>query len=349
MKRVKIAHKIVGEESPVFIIAEAGVNHNGDIRRALALIDKAAEAGADAVKFQNFKAENIVTRRAQKADYQKKTTGTADSHYQMLKQLELKDSDFKRLVDHAQKKNILFLSTPYDEQGIELLCEIGVQAFKIASAEIVNGKLIACMATKGKPIILSTGMATLGEVEESLSIINGQGTKEIVLLHCITNYPANGGDMNLKAMKTLQYAFRLPVGLSDHTPGLTIPIAAVALGACMIEKHFTLDKHLPGPDHKASLEPHEFQEMVKAIREVEQALGNGVKAPTKEEEKIKRIMRRRIVAQIAIKKGTVLNDAMLTTKRAGRGLEPKYLSQVRGRKAIKNIKQDEAISWANIA
>jgi N,N'-diacetyllegionaminate synthase len=348
MSKVRIGNRIVGENHPVFIIAEAGVNHDGDINRAIELVDMAAEAGADAVKFQNFKAENIVTKKVEKAKYQKETTGANGSQYEMLKKLELKGSDCKRLAEHAKKKNIVFLSTPYDEQSVDLLDEIGVQAFKVASAEIINSQLLRCMASKAKPIILSTGMANLGEIEEGLSTIKDQGIKEVVLLHCITSYPARIEEMNLMVMETLKRAFNVPVGLSDHTIGLTIPIAAVALGACMIEKHFTLDKKLSGPDHRASLEPHELKEMVKTIRDVEKAIGDGIKKPTQDEEKIKRVMRRRIVAQADIEKDTVIIDRMLTTKRVGSGLEPKYIPRIIGRKALMNIKQDEAITWEQI-
>jgi len=348
MSTVRIGNRIIGENHPVFIIAEAGVNHNGDINLAKKLVAVAVETGADAVKFQNFKAENIVTKKVEKAKYQKETTGANESQYEMLKKLELQESDFKRLAEYAKAKNIIFLSTPYDEQSVDLLDEIGVQAFKVASAEIINSQLLRCIASKAKPIILSTGMANLGEIEEGLNNIKDQGIKEIVLLHCITSYPARVAEMNLMVMKTLKCAFKVPVGLSDHTIGITIPIAAVALGACMIEKHFTLDKKLSGPDHRASLDPHELKEMVKAIRDVEQAIGDGIKKPTQDEEKIKRVMRRRIVAQTDIAKDTVIIDDMLTTKRVGIGLQPKYIPSVIGRKALINIKQDEAITWKKI-
>lgn len=348
MKNLNIGGKPVGEGFPVFVIAEAGVNHNGDLGRARKLIDAAVAAGADAVKFQNFKAENIVTRQAEKARYQKRATGSGETQYQMLKKLELSDRAFRQLHEHAERRHIVFLSTPYDEPGVDLLAGMGVAAFKVASAEIVNSRLLRHMAGKGRPIILSTGMATLGEIEESLAVLYAAGLEEVVLLHCITDYPAQVSEMNLRALRTLQCAFGLPVGLSDHTTGLTVPVAAVALGACMIEKHFTLDRRLPGPDHRASLEPRELRAMVAAIREVAQALGDGVKRPTGNEESLKKIMRRSIVAQTEIHKGTAIGESMLTIKRSGGGLPPKCLSAVVGRRANKNIEQDEALTWAKI-
>ena len=348
MKKVRIGNKPVGEGCPVFVIAEAGVNHNGDCNRARKLIDAAAAAGADAVKFQNFTADNIVTLQAEKARYQKRTTGSQETQYQMLKKLELPDRAFRQLRDHAERRGIIFLSTPYDEAGVDLLAGMGVAAFKVASAEIVNSSLLRHMAGKGSPIIVSTGMATLGEIEEGLATLYAAGLEDVVLLHCVTDYPAAASEMNLRALKTLQCAFGLPVGLSDHTAGLTVPVAAVALGACMIEKHFTLDRRLPGPDHSASLEPPELRAMIEAIREVTLSLGDGVKRPTKNEEMLKKVMRRCLVAQTEIHKGTAIGEAMLTIKRAGGGLAPKYLSAVVGRTASKDIEKDEALTWFKI-
>ena len=331
-------------ENKIFIIAEAGVNHNGDIKLAKKLINVAKDAGADAVKFQTFKVEDVVTQNAEKAEYQKETTGAEESQFEMIKKLELTESDFKELADYAKKAGILFLSSPFDKESVDLLDELDVPAFKVASGEITNLPLLRYIAKKGKPIILSTGMSTLGEIEEALDVIRSEEVEDIILLHCVSNYPARVEDVNLRAMGTLKQAFKLPVGFSDHTLGITAPIAAVALGACVIEKHFTLDRNLPGPDHKASLEPDELKEMVKAIREVEKALGNGIKKPTKEEEKIKKVARRSIVAKVDISKGAIITEEMLDVKRPGTGIEPKYLKFIIGRKAKEDIKKDIIIS-----
>jgi N-acetylneuraminate synthase/N,N'-diacetyllegionaminate synthase len=347
-EHVAFANRRVGSGHPVFIIAEAGVNHNGDVDLAKKLIDVAKEAGADAVKFQSFKAENVVTRKAPKAKYQKQTTGSPESQYDMIKKLELCPGNFAELAHHAQKKGIIFLSTPFDNESVDLLDGLGVPVFKIASGEITNFPLIRYMAKKGKPVILSTGMSTLGEINEALQVIKSEGIKDIILLHCITAYPAKVEDVNLKAMETLREAFRLHVGLSDHTLGITIPIAAVALGACLIEKHFTLDKSLPGPDHQASLEPEELKQMIKAIREVEKAMGDGNKTPTEEEKQIRKVARRSIVAKVDIPEGTIITEGMLTIKRPGTGIEPKNLQNVVGTVARTTTKRDEVLTWKKI-
>lgn len=341
--KVKIANRLVGEGEPCFIVAEAGVNHNGDINLAKKLIDAATKAEADAVKFQTFKAENVVTKTAQKAEYQKKTTRVEESQFTMIKKLELEERDFKKLFDYAHRQGIIFLSSPFDKRSVDLLDELGVLAFKVASGEITNFPLLKYIARKKKPIILSTGMSTLGEIVEALEAIREMGAEEIILLHCISSYPAKVEDMNLKAMETLRDAFKLPVGLSDHSLGITIAIAAVALGACVIEKHFTLDKNLPGPDHRASLEPEELKQMVKAIRDIERAMGDGVKRPVKDEEENKKVGRRSIVASVDIPQGTTITEEMLAIKRPGTGLEPQYVNMVIGRKTRKSIKANELV------
>jgi len=346
--KVKIAGKLIGKGEPCFIIAEAGVNHNGNINLAKKLIDVAKEVGADAVKFQTFKAKELVTKSVEKAGYQKETTPSEESQYDMIKKLELSGEDFKNLFAYAHEKGILFLSSPFDTESVALLDELGVSAFKVPSGEITNFPLLKHIARKRKPIILSTGMATQGEVEEALEVIKGEGVEDIILLHCVTSYPAKIEDMNLKAMETLGNAFKLPVGLSDHSLGVTIPVAAVALGACVIEKHFTLDKSLPGPDHRASLEPDELKQMVTAIRDVEKALGDGVKRPTKDEEEIKKVARRSIVARVDIPQGTIITEEMLAIKRPGTGLEPKYLGEIIGRIAEATIKKDEIITISKL-
>jgi len=345
--KIRIEDKLIGEGKPCFIIAEAGVNHNGSVELAKKLIDAAKDAGADAVKFQTFKTENVVVKDAQKAEYQKETTGEG-SQYEMIKKLELAEEDFRELADYAEKKDIMFLSSPFDKESVDLLHELDVPAFKVGSGEITNLPLLRYIAKKGKPIILSTGMSTLGEIEEALDVIRSEGVEDIILLHCVSNYPARIEDVNLRAMGTLKQAFKLPVGFSDHTLGITAPIAAVALGACVIEKHFTLDRNLPGPDHKASLEPDELKEMVKDIREVEKALGNGIKKPTKEEEEVKKVARKSIVAKVDISKGAIITEDMLDVKRPGTGIEPKYLKFIIGRKTKEDIKKDDVIRFEMI-
>ena len=346
--KVKVGDRLIGEGKPCFIIAEAGVNHNGSIKLAKKLIDAAKDAGADAVKFQTFKTEKIVIKNAEKAKYQKETTGVGESQYGMLKKLELTEEDFRELADHAKEKEILFLSSPFDKESVDLLYELDVPAFKIGSGEITNFPLLKHIAKKGKTIILSTGMATLGEVEEALNVIRSEGVEKVILLHCVSNYPARIEDVNLRAMETLKHAFKLPVGFSDHTLGITASIAAVALGACVIEKHFTLDRNLIGPDHKASLEPDELKEMVKTIRDVEKALGDWIKRPTINEEEIKKIARRSIIAKMDISEGTVITEDMLDIKRPGTGIEPKYFDFVIGMRAKKDIKKSDIVTWKMI-
>jgi N-acetylneuraminate synthase/N,N'-diacetyllegionaminate synthase len=345
MKKIKIGNKLIGDGEPCFIIAEAGVNHNGDVNLAKKLVDAAKDVGADAVKFQTFKAENVVVKDAQKAEYQKETTGAEESQYEMIKKLELTEEDFRDLFDYAKNRDIIFSSSPFDKESVELLYELDVPAFKVGSGEITNFPLLKCIAKKGKPIILSTGMSTLGEVEEALKIIRSEEVNDIILLHCVSNYPVKIENINLRAMETLKQAFKILVGFSDHTLGITMSIAAVALGACVIEKHFTLDRNLLGPDHKASLEPYELKEMVKAIRDVEKALGDGVKKSTKDEEAIKKVARRSIVTKVDIPEGAIITEDMLDVKRPGTGIEPKHLNLVIGRRAKGSIKKDALITW----
>lgn len=345
LRMVNIGNIPVGEGEPCFIIAEAGINHNGDINLAKKLIDAAKSAEANAVKFQTFKTEDVVTRSAEKAAYQRKCLDDEESQFEMIKKLQLNEKDFGELFAYARKQEIIFLSSPFDKRSVDLLDELSIPAFKIPSGEITNFPLLKHIARKKKPIILSTGMATLGEIEDAVGVIYKEGVNDVILLHCVSDYPAKIEDMNLRAMESLRSAFNLPVGLSDHSQGITIPIAAAALGACIIEKHFTLDKNLSGPDHKVSLEPNELIRMVKAVRETENALGNGMKNITKNEEKIKKIVRRSIVASVDISKGAIITEEMLTTKRPGTGIEPKYIGKIVGRKAKRNIKEDCLISW----
>jgi N-acetylneuraminate synthase/N,N'-diacetyllegionaminate synthase len=347
LKKVRIGDKRIGQGEPCFIVAEAGVNHNGEIRLAKRMINAAKKAGAAAIKFQIFSAECLVAKMAPKAAYQRRTTGKG-SQYEMLKKLELKEDEFRKLAAYAKRKNIIFLASAFDENGVELLDELRVPAFKVPSSEITNFLLLKQIAMKRKPIILSTGMSTLGEIAEALEVIRKDGSNEIVLLHCLSDYPAKVEEMNLRAMNTLKEAFGLPVGLSDHTLSLDIPIAAAALGAKIIEKHFTLNRGLPGPDQKASLEPDELRKMIARIREVERALGDGTKKPTKSEEILKKVVRRSIVARTDIIKGTVITVEMLDLKRPGTGLEPKHLGKVIGRKARIDIMADELITFEKL-
>jgi len=347
------------DTSKVFIIAEAGVNHNGDFALACRLVDAAVQTGADAVKFQTFKAKNVVSKIAEKAEYQKKTTDEAESQFEMIKKLELSFEDFVKIKDYCDKKGIIFLSTSFDYESVDFLENL-VPLYKIGSGEIINLPFLEHIAKKGKPIILSTGMSTLGEVEEAVkTIINVNPSffntshislftshvSPLILLHCVSNYPAKYEDVNLKAMLTLKEAFKLPVGYSDHTLGIEVAVAATALGAKVIEKHFTLDRGLPGPDHKASLEPDELKAMVKAIRNIEKALGDGVKRPTQSELKVMKVARRSLVAARDIRAEEVVRESDIVTKRPGTGIPPKFKDIVIGMRPMRDIKKDEPFNW----
>lgn len=324
----------------IYIIGEAGVNHNGNIDVAKKLIDVAESCGCDAVKFQTFKAENIVTKTADKAEYQLKSTDETESQLDMLKKLELKYEIHRELMEYCRQKGIDFLSTPFDEESVDFLESLNIQAYKIPSGEITNKPYIQLVAGKNKPIILSTGMATVEEVSKAISWIIEEGNKQISLLHCTTNYPTAVEEVNLKAMLTLKEEFALPVGYSDHTNGYEVPIAAAALGAEILEKHFTLDKNMEGPDHKASLEPEELKLMVQAVRNVEKCLGDGIKKPTESELKNMKIMRKSIVAAKEIKEGEVIEREHLVIKRPGTGVEPDKMDLFVGRVAKKFIPAD---------
>ncbi|QPH98683.1 N-acetylneuraminate synthase [Campylobacter concisus] len=329
----------------VFIIAEAGVNHNGDINLAKKLIDVAVKAGADAVKFQTFKAQNLVSKNAQKANYQKQTTNKNESQFDMIKKLELNENMHKELIAYCKEENITFLSTPFDSDSIKLLHELEIGTFKIPSGEITNLPYLRQIGGLNKKIILSTGMANLGEVEAAIEVLIKSGTKRenISLLHANTQYPTPMEDVNLKAMITLKNAFGLEVGYSDHTLGIEVDIAAVAMGAKIIEKHFTLDKSMPGPDHKASLEPDELVAMIKAIRNIELALGDGLKHFSKSESENIKIARKSIVAKCDIKKGEIFSEQNICVKRPGDGINPMRWDEVIGQISQKDYKQDDLI------
>ncbi len=335
-----------GETVKTFIIAEAGVNHNGDIRQAKKLIDIAVNANVDAVKFQAWKAERIVTRHASKAQYQKETTTPDETQFDMLKKIELSDDSQKELFDYSNKCGIRFLSSPFDLESIDLLNSMGLSCFKIPSGEITNLPYLRKVGKLGKKLILSTGMSNLGEIEKALSVLVDSGTNvsNIGLLHCNTEYPTPMSDVNLLAIQTMGKAFPdVKIGYSDHTLGIEISIAAVALGATIIEKHFTLDRNMKGPDHKASLEPSELKQMVRSIRNVEEALGDGKKKPSNSEKKNMIIARKSIVAASKIKKGDIYTASNLCIKRPGKGISPMYWDDLLGKRAIKNFKIDELI------
>lgn len=329
----------------VFVIAEAGVNHNGSLELAKKLIDIACEAGADAVKFQTFKTELCITKDAEKARYQKDTTGHAESQFDMVKKLELSYENFKELHAYCVKKNILFLSTPFDHPSIDFLDGIGVNIFKIPSGEITNLPYLRHIGKLNKQVILSTGMADIGEIEDALDILIDAGTKKdnIRVLHANTMYPTPMEDVNLQAMVTIGNTFDINFGYSDHTLGIEVDIAAVAMGASCIEKHFTLDKTMEGPDHKASLEPDELIAMVKAIRNVELALGSCIKKPSKSEAPNMQIARKSIVAKTVISQGETFTEDNLAVKRPGNGISPMKWDAIVGTIATKNYQEDELI------
>ena len=327
----------------VYIIAEAGVNHNGSYGLALRLIDAAKAASVDCIKFQTFKAESVVSKNAKKAEYQVANTHIDDSQYAMLKKLELTDEQFIGLKKRCEDIGIDFLSTAFDFDSIEFLHSLGCSIWKVPSGEITNLPYLIRIAQYGESVILSTGMATLDEVRAALKALHENGCGQITLLHCTTEYPAPYQDVNLSAMLTMKSEFGLPVGYSDHTQGITIPVAAVAIGATVIEKHFTLDKTMEGPDHKASLEPNELKDMVEAIRQVEAAIGDGEKTPSESEKKNIAVARKSIVAKRQITKGEMLTEENITTKRPGNGLSPMRWYDVLGTAAVRDFDVDDQI------
>lgn len=329
--------------SRVFVIAEAGVNHNGDIKIAKQLIDAASDAGADAVKFQTFQADSLVCRTARKANYQLETTDRAETQYDMLKKLELTQQMHQELMEYCVTKNIMFLSTPFDLASIELLSELGIQIYKIPSGEITNLPYLREIAKQHKKIVLSTGMSSMEEVKTAVKVLKIYGAGDITLLHCNTQYPTPISDVNLLAMVKMQEETGLPVGYSDHTQGIEIPIAATALGATVIEKHFTMDKNMEGPDHKASLEPQELKQMVAGIRKIETALGSKMKQASASEMANVAIVRKSIVAATSIKKGEKYTEKNLTTKRPATGINPMLWDEIIGKVANKDYEADEII------
>jgi len=329
----------------ILIIAEAGVNHNGDLALAKQLIDVAADAGADLVKFQTFSADRLATRQAKKADYQCVTTESAETQHQMLSRLELSAKMHHELIAYCATRNIGFFSTGFDIESVDFLISLGINHFKIPSGEITNLPYLRHIGQFGKSVILSTGMSILGDIEAAIDVLEQAGTTRslITVLHCTTEYPAPMAEVNLRTMQSMQEAFGVAVGYSDHTAGIEVAIAAVALGAIVIEKHFTLDKNLPGPDHKASLEPDELKAMVLAIRNIEIALGDGIKRLTPSEARNKSVVRKSLVASKAIKAGEILSAENIATKRPGTGISPMTWDAVMGRKAVRDFAEDELI------
>lgn len=327
----------------VFIIAEAGDNHNGSFELALKLVDVAVESGADCVKFQTFVTEEVISKKAEKADYQKESTGASESQYEMVKKLELSFEQFRQIDSYCKKKGIIFLSTAFDIKSIEFLSTLSMPFWKIPSGEITNLPYLIKIAKTHKDVILSTGMATVDEIKDAVNILTDNGSGNITLLHCNTEYPTPMEDVNLRAMLSLHKLFNLDVGYSDHTLGIEVPVAAVALGAKVIEKHFTLNRNMEGPDHRASLEPHELKSMIEGIRNVEKAMGSEVKVPSPSEVKNKNIARKSIVARRQISKGEVFTEYNLAVKRPGDGISPMKWFEVLGKVSIRDFEEDELI------
>lgn len=346
---IDIAGRRIGPGQPCFIIAEAGVNHNGSLEMARRLVDVAVQAGADAVKFQTFKAEKVISTNAPKAAYQIQTTGSSESQLEMAKRLELSFESFRDLQAYCRQQRILFLSTPFDEESADFLADLDVPLFKIPSGEITNLPFLAHVARKGKPLIVSTGMSTLDEVEAAVRVIEETGNRGLVLLQCVSNYPADPADINLKTMHTMAAAFNVLVGYSDHTLGIEIACVAVALGAVVIEKHFTLDKLLPGPDHRMSLSPDELCVLAKAVRNVEAALGDGVKRPMPSEMNTRALVRRSLLVCRDLPAGHVLKKGDLEVKRAAAvGLPPACLVEVVGRKLVRALATDSILRMEDL-
>lgn len=343
-ERVRIGDRWVGEAEPCFIVAEVGANHDRKLGQARELIDVAVDAGADAVKFQLYSAETVYSRKTPQFSYLKELSADK-STYEVIKESELPREWLGELAKYSQNKGIIFFATPFDREAVDQLYEVGVPAYKWASFEIVDLPLLKYAASKGKPMLLSTGMCNLADIQEAVNTVYSTGNEDIILLHCTSLYPTKPNQVNLRMMDTMKNAFPLPVGLSDHTLGITISIAAVARGACVIEKHYTLSRKLKGPDHPFALEPEELKQMVKAIREVEESLGSPVKKMIPAEEEMATLGRRSIIARVDIAKGTRLTEDMLIIKRPGYGIPPRFLDIVIGREAKKDIEKDDIITW----
>ena len=348
MKQIQIAGRTIGEGHPCFILGEAGVNHNGSVDLARKLVAAAADAGVDAVKFQTYDSNQLVAREAQKADYQVGTTGAGETQGEMLQKLELPAESFRELQATSADRGVTFISTPFDHDSVDLLDSLDVPAFKVGSGDMTNLPLLRHIATKYRPMILSTGMSYLGEVERALDAVNETGNDQVAILHCVSAYPTEPRDANLRAMQTMGQAFGVPVGFSDHTQGLEVPLAAVALGACIIEKHFTLDRNMEGPDHRASLEPDELKELVRTIREVESALGDGRKRPTAAESNIRSAARRSIYLRNQVAGGAILRGEDLICLRPAGGISPDRIDMVEGRKMRHTRPAGAELTWSDL-
>ena len=321
------------------------MNHNGDPGLAKKMVEVAAQAGVDAIKFQTFKTDRLVASGAPKADYQMTTTDAQESMADMLSALELSAETHRQVVSWCWDEGILFMSTPFDEESADLLDDLGVPLFKVPSGEVTNWSLLEHIGRKGKPIILSTGMSTVSEVDDAVRVIRASGDPPLILLHCVSNYPCSAASVNLRAMGSMAASWGVPVGYSDHTVGIEVAVAAVALGACVVEKHFTLDRQMPGPDHQASIEPEELALLVSSIRNVEEAFGDGVKRPVAEEEAIADVARKSLVAAGPIPSGTVIRPDMLTVKRPGTGVHPRHFSTFVGKCVVRDVRADELLGW----
>ncbi|MGO9971710.1 MAG: N-acetylneuraminate synthase [Solirubrobacteraceae bacterium] len=349
-RAVDLGGRAVGPGHPVLVIAEAGVNHNGELALALKLVEAAAGAGADAVKFQTFRAESVISRTAPKAPYQIHGQSLdAETQLQMVKALELPDHAFRVIAEHCRALGILFLSTPFDEQSADFLVALDVAAIKVGSGELTNLRFLEHLATLGRPMIVSTGMATLEEVRAAVAAIDAHGAPPAVLLHCVSSYPAAVEDCNLRAIATMERAFGVPIGYSDHTPGTSAAIAAVALGACVVEKHLTLDRAMPGPDHQASLEPLDFATLCRELRAVQAGLGDGIKRPVASEGDVAAVARRSLVAARDLRAGRQLDASDIAVKRPGTGLPPGALRSVVGRRLLVDASADELLLPAMLA
>lgn len=352
MSEIIIGNKVISKNTPCFIIAEAGVNHNGELSKAIELIDAAAETGASCVKFQTFKAENLVTQTAPKAEYQLKVTDHQESQFQMLKRLELQGEDYLKLIKHCKKRNIIFMSTPYNFEDVDFLDNLNVDAYKIASGQLVELPFLKYVAKKNKPIIMSTGMGYLSDVDKAIRTIKSTNNNQLAILHCVTDYPAKSSDSNLRAIQTLINSFSCITGYSDHTENNLSILGSIAMGAKIIEKHFTLSKDLPGPDHACSSTPEEMKQLISDIRELEIALGTGIKEPTHAEKRNSIGMRRSLVLNNDIKRGQIIKKENIGFKRPSTGLSINMFEQVIGKTVTKDLPKDtllsyELIDWNN--
>ena len=346
-KLFEIAGHQIGQGQPCFFIAEAGVNHDGDVEKAKKLIDVAVNAKATAVKFQTFRADLLAAPNAPKAEYQTVTTSKQESQTDMLRSLELSQQDYRDLKLYCESHNIIFLSSPFDESSVDLLDELDVPAYKIPSGEAINLPLLKHIGDKHKPIILSTGMSYLAEIKTAVETIYQTNNHDIALLHCTSNYPAMPADINLNAMDTLRRSLGLPVGFSDHTTGLEIPLAAVAMGACIVEKHFTLDRNLHGPDHRASLEPNELKTLIEGIRNIELSFGSGIKRPAASELNNREIIRKSVYLKNNKNAGDAINESDLISLRPSGGISPSEIQKIVGRQLTRPMTQGSILTWAD--